>query len=295
MGEPKTVVKNGLSLDQRFQVSQDGIEMADLTEQDNEAVLSTESPVNSVKLVIKNCGSVVSKLYGSSVVWNIPDGAEYLEFSKYTGSDIPALPTILWNKTGPFYSRGNISGSSYEIKDLTQQDSGYYRFRGSTDQLLNWEQILVEEYSENYSYDSGNIIVIKFPDGIIPSEVRFTQKGNDDYAVLSSTGRVDIGDKYMTIVDSTFDDAGTYDFVDGEGNLILRAVIGIKKKDDPPAHWFLYVAISVFFVAFAVVSGKICWNKYKKKKSAAAETDPVPPAVKFLKVKQTTASEPSSV
>lgn len=294
VGEPKTVVKNGLSLDPRFQVLPDGIEMMDLTEQDNEAVLSTESPVNSIKLVIKNCGSITKKLYGSSVVWNIPDGAEYLEFSKCTGSDIPALPTILWNHTDSSYSRGNVSGAEYEIKDLTQQDTGYYRFRGLKDQLLKWEQVEVQEYLINRTYIRGNYIVIEFPVGIIPSQVRFTQKEADTYTVLESSSRVDITDKYLTIDDSTYDDAGTYDLVDGKRNLILRATIEIKHEDDPPAHWFLYVAISVFFVAFAVLGGKFCWNKYKNKKRAARETDTMPPAVQFLRDTKT-ASDPTSV
>lgn len=284
VGDPKTVVNKGLSLDPRFQVSQDGIEMKDLTEQDNEAILSTEASVNSVKLIIKNCGSILRKLYGSSVVWNIPGGAEYLEFSKFTGSDVPAQPTILWNRTDSSYSRGNVSGSDYKIKDLTQQDSGYYRFRGSQHQLLNWEQIQVQEHVKNHTYSKGNYIVINFPGEITPSQVRFTQKGADTYTVLENGGRVDITDRYLAIEESTYEDAGTYDFVDDKGNLILRAVIGIKEEDDPPAHWFLYLAVSVFFVAFAVLGGIFCWKRYKNKRRAAAETEAVPPAMNYLRV-----------
>lgn len=296
VGDPKTVVNNGLSLDQRFQVSQDVIEMADLTEQDNEAVLSTEAPIISVKLIIKNCGIIVRKLYGSSVIWNIPGGAEYLEFSKFTGSNVPARPTILWNRTDSSFTRGNLSSSDYEIKDLTQQDSGYYKFRGSHNQLLTWAQITVEEHVQNHTFDRGNYIVIEFPVGIIPSQVRFTQKGADTYTVLESNERVDITDRYLSIDDSTYDDAGRYDFVDNKGNLILRVVIGIKEEDDPPAHWFLYLAVSVFFVAFAVLGGKLCWNKYKNKKRAATEPEAVPPAVNYLRVtKSNTVSDPTSV
>lgn len=296
VGKPKTVVNHGLSLDQRFQVSQDRIEMADLTEQDNEAVLSTVAPVNSVKLTVINCGSIVRKLYGSSVMWNISGGAEYLEFSKFTGSGIPAQPTILWNRTDTSYRRGNVSGNYYEIKDLTQQDSGYYKFRGSRNQLLKWEQILVQEHLKNHTYSWGKFIIIEFPDGIIPSEIRFTKKGADSYTVLKSGGRITITIGYLAIDKSTYDDAGTYDFVDDRGNLIMRVEIGIIKEDDPPAHWFLYLAITVFFVAFAALGGKLCWNRYQRKKRAAAETEEVLPAVNYLRVtKSKTATDPASV
>lgn len=296
VGQPTTVVNNGLSLDQRFNVSANVIEMVDLTEQDNEAVLSTETPINSVKLMIKNCGTIVKKLYGSSVVWKIPDGAEYLEFSKFSGSDVPALPTVLWNRTDGSYSRGNVNGSNYEIKSLTQQDSGYYRFRGPQDRLLKWEQVLVQEHVKNHSYYQGNYIVIEWPDGIIPSQVQFTRTGADTYTVLESSGRVEITDKYLSIDDSTYDDAGTYDFVDNKGNLILRAMITIKEEEEPGAHWFLYVAISVFFVAFAVLFGKYLWDRHQDKKRAAAQAEPMPPAVNYLRVsKSNTESDPTSV
>lgn len=296
VGESKIVVNNGLSLDPQFLITQDGIEMADLTEQNNEAVLSTATPANSVKLLIKNCRDPLRKLYGSSFIWNIPDGAEYLEFSKLTGSEIPAPPTILWNRTASLLRRGNVSGSNYEIKDLTQQDSGYYRFRGFQHQLLNWEQVLVEEHRKNHTYNRGNYIVIEFPVGIIPSQVRFTQKGAETSTVLESSDRVHIADNYVSIDDSTFDDAGTYDCIDDKGNLILRTVISITEEDDPPAHWFMYVAISVFFVAFALLGGKLCWNKYQAKKRAEREPEPVLPAMNYLKVtKSGTTDDPASV
>lgn len=296
VGQPKTVVNNGQSLDQRFNVSLNVIEMIDLTEQDNEAVLSTEAPVNSVKLMIKNCGTILKKLYGSSVTWKIPDGAEHLEFSKFPGSGVPALPTVLWNRTDSSHSRGNVNGSNYEIKSLTQQDSGYYKFIGSQHRLLKWEQVLVQEHVQNLTYSKGNYIVIEWPAGFIPSQVRFTRAGSDKYTVLESSGRVEITDKYLSIDDSTFDDSGTYDFVDNKGNLILRAVITVKEEDDPPAHWYIYVAISVFFVAFAGLFGRYLWKRHQEKKRAAAQDEPVPPAINYLKVsKGNTESDPTSV
>lgn len=291
VGQPKTVVSNEKSLDQRFQVSPNVIEMIDLTEQDNEAVLSTEAPVNSVKLMIKNCGTVLKKLYGSSVIWKIPDGAEYLEFSKYSGSGDPALPTVLWNR-----SDSNVNGSNYEIKSLTQQESGYYKFIGPQHRLLKWEQVLVQEHVKNHTFNKGNYIVIEWPVGLIPSQVQFTRSGSDKYTVLESSGRVEITDKFLSIDDSTFDDSGMYDFVDNKGNLILRAVITIKEEEEPAAHWYMYVAISVFFVAFAGLFGRYLWKRHQEKKRAAAQDEPVPPAVNYLKVsKSNTESDPTSV
>ncbi|KAK7922782.1 hypothetical protein WMY93_009684 [Mugilogobius chulae] len=53
-GDSKNVVNNGQSLDSRFQVIKNGIEMLDLTEQDNEAVLSTEeqNSINSASEIV---------------------------------------------------------------------------------------------------------------------------------------------------------------------------------------------------------------------------------------------------
>ncbi|KAJ0002476.1 hypothetical protein NQD34_007625 [Periophthalmus magnuspinnatus] len=276
VGDSKIVVSIGQSLDPRFQVSKEGIEMADLTEQDNEAVLSTEGG-DSVKFIVKNCGSPVKKFYGSSIVWIISDGAEYLEFSKYTGSVIPGQTTVLWNRTDPSHS---ISNNEYEIKNLTQQDSGYYRFRGSKHQLLKWEQIVVEEHLKNYTYAQSKIVYIEFPVVVVPSQVRFTQVGAETHTVIENGGRVVITNQYLIIEDATFEDAGTYEFFDKEGNLILRVEIEIKSEEEP-LHWYFIVALCAFGAVFMGLGGHFCWKKYKNKRKSADTSEEVTPAVIF--------------
>lgn len=297
VGQPKIVLNNGQALDPlRFRVTPGVVEMMDLTEQDHEAVL--EAPVHSVTLRVKNCGVVLKKLYGSSVTWRIPDVAQTLEFSSFSGSGIAAPPSVVWSRTDASSSsgRGNVSEGHYEIRGLTQTDSGFYRFRSLQQRLLTWEQVLVQELQTNLTYDLGNFIVIEWPTGVVPSQVRFTRKGAQDYSVLQSGGRVEILDTYMSIQDSSHDDAGTYDALDQDQNLILRAIITIQEVDDPAPHWFLYVAITVFFVAFAALFGRFLWKKRRDRQRAAAAAEPAPPPVNYLKVaKSSTDGDQASV
>ncbi|KAJ0039434.1 hypothetical protein NL108_014044 [Boleophthalmus pectinirostris] len=293
LGDSKIVVNNGQSLDPRFQVSQDEIEMADLTEQDNETVLSTEKG-DSVKVNVKNCRSPVKKFYGSSIIWIIPDEAEYLEFSKYNVSDTPGHPIVLWNRTDPSYSRGNASSNDYEIKNITQQDSGYYRFRGSKHQLLKWEQIVVEEHVKNYTYVMGKMVYIEFPLVVIISQVRFTHVGAETHTVLENGGRVLITNQYLTIDDATFEDAGTYEFFDKEGNLILHVEIVIK-EDEEPLHWFFIVALCAFGAGFMGLGGHFCWKKYKNKRKSSDTSEEVTPAVIFQALKDNSNRDPTTL
>lgn len=245
VGDPKIVVNHGQSLDSRFKVSRFKISMAHLSERDNEATLSIkDSLFDSVILRVKNCRSTVKRFCGSSIHWNIPNDAQYLEFSS---RDSLAPPAILWNSTTRASTRGKVSGSDYEIKDLTQQDSGYYRFRGSKDQLLKWEDIVVEEQVRHYEFDEGDI-KLEYPIIFTPSQVKFKRTGTSNGKTVSEDdGKFKITNRYLAIEYATPEDAGTYDFLDKDGNLILRVWLEVREVEKV---WVSLVVLAAIFLGF---------------------------------------------
>lgn len=260
-GVPKIVVNHGQSLDSRFKVSRGKIEMANLSERDNDATLSIVKHIfDSVLLRVKNCRSIVKKLCGSSISWRIPYDAEYLEFS---GPDVLAPPTVLWNRTSRSSIRGKVSGSDYEIKDITQQDSGYYRFRGSKDQLLKWEQIEVEAHVRSYDFDEGNI-KLQYPIIFTPGQIKFKHTWASKAKPLSeSDDRFKITNTYLAIDYATPEDAGTYDFLDKDGNLILHVTLEIREVEKV---WVSVVVLAV--ISFGFILCCCCMKKYCCKESS---------------------------
>lgn len=251
--------------------------MSNLSERDNDATLSIVSNFfDTVILRVKNCHSVVKKLSWSSIHWRIPYDAEYLEFS---GPDVNAPPAILWNRTSRSSVRGKVSGSLYEIKDLTQRDSGYYRFRGTTDQLLKWEQIVIEERVLSYDFDEGDI-TLQYPIVFTPSQVKYKSTWSHKARPLSDgDGRFKITNTHLFIQYATPEDAGTYDFLDKDGNLILRINVEIREVEKV---WVSVVVIAAFFVGFILccccVKKCCCKESSDKTNGPESETDAAPAA-----------------
>ncbi|XP_072295705.1 uncharacterized protein [Eucyclogobius newberryi] len=244
--------------------------MTDVTEQDNEAVLSiTGGYFRSISLRVRNCRNPVKKQYGSSIYWKIPDGAEYLEFVKYNGSRIPdpVESSVLWNLTDPSKPRrGEIRGSDYMIHVITQQDSGYYRFRGSNHQLLKWETIVIEHFVESYDFDEGNI-KLEFPVILTPSQVKVKCVGNlrPRTVSLSDEPRFKITDSHFAIESATPEDAGKYEFFDKEDNLMLSATVEIREVEQTWKSYVILGAISFGGMLCCCCVKKCCCNKSSDK------------------------------
>lgn len=278
VGPPKIVVNHGQSLDSRFKVSRTKIQMSYISERDNEATLSiAERLFNSVTLRVKNCRSVVKKLCGSSIYWKIPYNAEYLEFS---GPDVLAPPTILWNRTRQSSIRGKASGSDFEIKDLTQKDSGYYRFRGSEDQLLKWEQYVVEEHVRSYDFDEGEI-KLQYPIVFTPAQVKFKSEWASNAKTISeSDGRYQITNRYLAIEYATPEDSGTYDFLDKEGNRILHITLEVREVEKVWLSVVILAAICCGFILCCCCLKMYCCDESSgKTNSPESETEAAAPSV----------------
>lgn len=270
-GDPKIIVNAGQSLDSRFKVSRTKIEMANLSERDNEATLSIESHIifDTVMLRVKNCRSVVKKLCGDVIFWNMPYDAEYLEFS---GPDVNAPPTILWNRTTRSSIRGKVSGSLYQIKDLTQRDSGYYRFRGPNDKLQKFEQIVVEANSRSYDFDEGKV-KLQYPLVFRPAKVTFLPNWNSRARTVTEDSRLDITDMHLAFNYATPEDSGTYDFFDKDGNLILRMTLEIREVEKVWVSVAVLAAISFGFALCCCCLKKFCCTE-SSDKTSSPESEP---------------------
>lgn len=277
VGDPKIVVNHGQSLDSRFKVYRGRISLTHLSERDNEATLSIKDRFfGTVILRVKNCRSIVKKLYGSFFNWKIPHDAEYLEFSS---PDALAPPAILWNRTSRSSTRGKVSGSDYEIKNLTQRDRGYYRFRGSNDQLLKWEEIVVEEHVRHYEFDEGDIR-LEYPIIFTPSQVKF--KGTRNYnikTVSENDGKYKITNRYLAIEYATPEDDGTYDFLDNDGNLILRASLEVREVEKVWPSFVILAAIFLGFISCCCCVKKCCCKESANKTNCPeSETEAAAPS-----------------
>ncbi|KAK7922783.1 hypothetical protein WMY93_009685 [Mugilogobius chulae] len=115
---------------------------------------------------------------------------------------------------------------------------------------------------------------------------------NSRRTLLENSDRVTITKHYLYIDDATYDDAGTYDFFDKEGNLILHAMVEVKEEEEP-LHWYFILALTAFGVVFIGLGGAFCWRKYKRKHSDNSEI--VTPAAVFQALKDNTASDETTV
>lgn len=71
----------------------------------------------------------------------IPEGAAFLEFSP---TDDMYQETVVWNRNDPKRSRGSVHSDYWEMTGITQEDSGYYKFRGKSNTLLVWKRLEVK-------------------------------------------------------------------------------------------------------------------------------------------------------
>lgn len=228
-GESRVVFNNRQSLDPRFKLNRRKlIEMAAVSEREDEATLTVEKHLfSTVMLRVKNCRSVVQKLCGGVVFWNVPADAEYLEFS---GPDVDSPPSILWNRSSRSSVRGALSGALYQIQDLTQRDSGYYRFRGRDDLLLKFDTIQVKVNTRSYVFDEGKI-ELEYPLEFTPAKVTLLRPGAWVTQTLTESDKLKITDRYLQFQYAVPNDSGTYEFFDKDGNLILQITLEVKEVE----------------------------------------------------------------
>lgn len=295
-GVQRIVVNDGESKDPRFKVSLRSIKILALTEQDHEAILNFGK--DAIKLMVSDCADPENMYYGSVFSWRVPSEAEYLEFSQTTTSSDPLQPVVLWNRTDPLFGRGSIKRNYYEIYSLKQKDSGYYRFRGSDNQLIQWKKLIVQENTRNVEHKEGGYLHMDYVlHGLrsyrfTRSQVLFTPLGSEKKQTLSEAdkqGRVEITDRYFAINNAKLEDSGSYEFFDDQDNLVLRVKVEVIANETTWVYVVVF-ALILFAVTFCwcCVKKRCCKKSTDKRNSPATQTEAVAPAVYYPETSQPT-------
>lgn len=282
-GQGKVVVNNSQSLDPRFIISHGQINMIDLTEEDDGGTLTSDSQFyKHIQLGVMACREPEIKPYGEYISWKIPNEAEYLEFSEYRPKD-PVKPVVLWNRTDLSLGRGRVRKDRYEIENLKQQDNGYYRFRGSKNQLLKWQQLQVIEHRQNYESEEGDYVYITYPRTFTPSEVQFALKRTKERHTIKADSRVEITDEYLGIEDVRTDEAGTYYFLDDQMNIVLQVDLIVNSVEPPNWVNIVMIAVSITVIVLCCWSMKrcCCEKSSNKRNNSDDQTEAAAPNVYY--------------
>ncbi|KAF7668011.1 hypothetical protein LDENG_00036810 [Lucifuga dentata] len=144
--EQKIVMNNTLGVDPRYKVTKTSVSVPNLTERDEgtfSVMLYSKKTYNVVNLKILDCSEKESRKYGEPYTCKVPDGAQFLEFTPRSQDKI----TVLWKHTDPEIhrgGRGRVRWNVWEMKKLTQEDNGYYNFRGKDNVLLRRWKLTVQ-------------------------------------------------------------------------------------------------------------------------------------------------------
>ncbi|KAK7922781.1 hypothetical protein WMY93_009683 [Mugilogobius chulae] len=268
------VVENGQSKHERFEATLSGIKIKDLTEQDNGAILYFDNE-NTVYLTVSDCASADTKYYGEVFSWIIPYDAQYLEFSQVLPEG-PLKPVTYWNRSLASVKRGQVNHDYFEIHNLKQKDSGYYRFRRYGNRLIKWKRIRVEANHKHFELNEGDDLDMDFPNGFKFAYITFVAEGSTyeeeiDRSVLSR--RMEVARSYFIFRGLRHGDAGIYKFRDIEGNVAVTMQLEVIIAEIPT--WVYIVIFAVIILGLLICC--CCIKKCCCKKVQVQETNLVLP------------------
>ncbi|XP_055015342.1 uncharacterized protein LOC110160727 [Boleophthalmus pectinirostris] len=276
------VVDNGKSVNTRFEVSfMNTIKMKDLTEQDDRAILFFDQ-LNSVQLSVGDCVEPLLKRYGDLFSWRIPRLAQYLEFAQTVSVSV-LKPIVIWNRTDPSSTRGVINDNDFEIYKLTQKNSGYYKFRGSRNDLIKWKKIEVEENREHLEYFEGEHFHMDFPVEFSFSNILFTPATSQIEKTIEKRrirNRMKLTNSYVSFRDLTLQDTGIYKFIDNEGNVAVMVQLDVRKAEVPVWAYIVIVCVILLGILLCCCCVKKCCCK-KSERSEPGSTNAAAPAVYY--------------
>ncbi|XP_030002315.1 uncharacterized protein LOC115427745 [Sphaeramia orbicularis] len=301
-GATKVVKGKGEVMDPRFRLTLGGgVEMQDLTEQDNGEFFMkfgfTDALISIVTLRIIDCHEATTRDYGSSFTLNLPGLAQYLEFTPAEKLD---LVTVIWNRTDPKRGRGSVNRYyNWELTDATQEDNGYYKFRGKYNRLLGWEKLVVKEKQIDLHPRRGKRLLIKYhqitsiwtiifePVGK-PASHTLMKKGTPQWNEEPFEGRLHFINNAIIIEPVQYQDSGTFEFRDKKDNLVQRVTVEVNmdftEEAVPLPAVFFFVVIPSGVVVCCCCIKKCCCKKSSPKRNSpspettAAPTDAVVPA-----------------
>lgn len=290
----KLVVSDGQPRDKRFSIVYGHIRMKDLTEQDDEGVLLF-GKTDNIKLSIDDCQDPQSSYYGFLFSWRIPSGAEYLEFSKMTSSGY-AKPEVVWNRTDDSIGWGTVTRNHFEIYNLKQKHSGYYKFMSAKGALIKWKRLEVKEFYQHLEYMAGDYLEQHFS-AELPSlrHILFTPQGSDYEHTIERKymdDRMELTDSYFSFRNLQYEDSGTYKFIDDDGFLAVHMELVVNEAQAPAWVYVVALVVIVLCIIFCCCCVKKCCCKKSSNKRNSPETEAAAPPVFYH---NTTQSSPPLV
>lgn len=284
-GEERTlaVSAEGKSQQKRILAYTGRVVLQDLTEQDNGAMLFFGRA--SVELEILDCQDPQISRYGDLFSWMVPSGAEYLEFS-HMSSDYARKPQVIWNRTDASLGRGRVKRNYFEINNVKQKDSGYYKLRALRGDLIRWKRLIVEESYHHSTHMEGDKLRIRVKFSKV-DHVLFTRQGSDHEESFEDMGhRMEIYDSYLSFWGLMYEDSGTYKFIDEEGFLALRMELEVQYSSliayifSLPIPYIIGIVAAVLCaVCCCCCCVKKCCCKKSSRKRSSPETEAAAPRV----------------
>ncbi|XP_072295706.1 uncharacterized protein [Eucyclogobius newberryi] len=251
--------------------------MKDLTEQDDGAIVFIET--KGVQLKIKDCEAPDTKYYGDVFSWRIPSSAKYLEFAQVVPGDSPLKPLVIWNRTDPSSSRGKIQHGYFEKYQLKQKDSGYYKLRGSQNELLRWKRLKVEENHRDFDEMEGNHLDLDFPVKFQLEKIEFESKESGIVRIIEESSmrhRMEVTESYFTLRDLKWEDSGTYRLKDEDGFVAFRVELKVMEGVAPIWPYFFILAIIILGILICACCVKKCCCKKSSSPGSSARAAPPP-------------------
>lgn len=277
-------VSEGKSMHKRFLVRTGSIQIRDLTEQDDQAMLFFGQS-DTVKLYIKDCQPSENYFYGRRFSWMVPTYTEYVEFSQMTDSGRYLTPIVIWNRTDASSdfsdSRRRVRHYFLEIDSVKKKDSGYYKCLGSSGELIIWKRIKVDEHYVHYNRFVGDTLLFEFPNkfSTVPGiSFKSQESGFEDTSeidIRNMDPRMTVSETYFSVKDLKDEDGGLYEFIDEEGDVGLKFELSV---DYPELSGWVYLVALVIIVIFIVCCcccvKKCCCKKDTNKRSSSASNPP---------------------
>ncbi|XP_041846364.1 uncharacterized protein LOC121643164 [Melanotaenia boesemani] len=280
-GPRKLMMDEGKAFDPRIDIN-NTIYLSDLNERDGgtfAAILGSRLK-DVLTLDILDCAKEIRKFYGNALEYDVPEHAEFLEFTPIHSLD---QPVILWNRTDPQTSDGGqVRENVLTIYHLTQADNGYYNFRRKDFTLELRLHLTVEGHFDHY-HGEKKFLFIRYPRTGGPWTLTFKPQDKEPEIVMEAGNLVSednwfFGRIYpkengieIDILDSS--DSGTFDFRDPQGNLALSYLLDIIPE---PNHQPKYIAVSVGIVCLVILGCCCCLKRCCKINKFAAQTATAP-------------------
>lgn len=283
-GSAKIVIENGKSKDPRYSLSDNLMNIQDLTERDNGHFSIGFGGFYFSKLFelkILDCADEINRDYGHAYRYFSSKRFDVLE---YTRINDRSAPKILWNRTGHDLdenSRVSVSSHFVNFRYLTQEDSGFYNFRDGNNIVVDRLRLTVKEVTKTKHATEGDDLVLEYTQTIKPWIVTFIPERQShsvttirDGIVTQDdwfNGRIHVVGEGIEISPLERKDSGSFHFQDAKGNLALVVEVEVEKSETSGNVIYWVIGGLLSSLTFICCCRSCCCGKSSKKDKTAEE------------------------